>query len=450
MTKKKSNNKILYILGAIAFVLIIVSVIAKKKGYIGGKEGVEVEIGKVVKSQIIEKVSATGKIHPVKEVKISPDVSGEIVELYISEGDSVSKGQLLLKIKPDNYKSMVDQAVAGLNSAKANLAQSDARLAQTKANNIQTKQNFERNKTLHTQNVISNAEFEQIEATYKVSLEELEAAKQTVMAAKYNVESARARVVDAQENLNKTEIYAPVSGTISKLGVEKGERVVGTSQMAGTELLRIANLSYMEIRVNVNENDIIRVNEGDTTIIEVDSYSRDDEKFKGLVTSIAHSANDVLSLDAVTEFEVKIWLLNESYNHLVTDEKPFPFRPGMTATVDIVTDSKNGVITVPISAVTTRSKDDKKKDEEINSKDELIEIVFVVNDDNTVTKTVVRTGISDFDNIEILSGLSLDQTIVKGPYQVVSKKLKDNDAIKVKSEKEDENSSGFGISVKVE
>ena len=451
MSKKKSN-KLIYILAGVAAVLVVIAVIGKKKGFIGGKKGIEVEVGVVEKSTIIEKVSATGKIHPVKQVKISPDVSGEIVEMHIQEGDSVEKGQLLLKIKPDNYKSMLDQAIAGLNNAKANLSQADARLSQTKANNIQIKQNFDRNKKLHAQKVISDAEFEQLQASYQVSLEEFNAAKQTVNAAKFNVESAKARVVDARENLSKTEIYAPVSGTISKLAVEKGERVVGTLQMAGTELLRIANLNYMEIRVNVNENDIVRVNEGDTAVVEVDSYSRENEEFKGVVTSIAHTANDVLSLDAVTEFEVKIWLLNSSYEHLVTAQNPFPFRPGMTATVDVITDSKSDIKTVPISAVTTRSaeeEDDKKSDNGEAQEDELQEVVFVVNNDNTVSKKEVKTGISDFDNIEVLFGLNIGDSVVIGPYQTVSKKLKDGDDIKVKSEKDDENSSGFGIKVEV-
>ena len=450
---KKGSNKLIYILVAVVAILLIVVIIGKKKGVIGTKQGVEVEVAEVQKITIIEKVSATGKIHPVTEVKISPDVSGEIIELFVFEGDSVKQGQLLLKIKPDNYKSMLDQAVAGLNSAKASLAQSGARLSQTKANNIQTEQNYNRNKKLHDQKVISDSEFEAIDAAYKVSLQELEASKQTVMASNFNVQSAVARVSDARQNLNKTEIYAPVSGTISKLAVEKGERVVGTSQMAGTELLRIANLALMEVRVNVNENDIVRVTEGDKVMIEVDSYSRDDEEFEGKVTSIAHTANDVLSLDAVTEFEVKIMLVNASYKHLATVEKPFPFRPGMTATVDIVTDSKGDILSVPISSVTTRLKSEKeedKEDEETQQDEEVDEVVFVVNEDNTVTKTIIKTGISDFDNIEVKSGLKDGSTIVKGPYQVISKKLKDGDDVKIKSD-EDKNGEGSenGFTIKI-
>lgn len=448
----KKSNKPIYILAAIVVILVIAVVIGKKKGFIGAKKGVEVEIGITDRNQIIEKVSATGKIHPVTEIMISPDVSGEIIELYVEEGDSVAKGQLLLKIKPDNYQSMVDQAAAGLNSSKASLAQAEARLAQTKANNIQTAQNYDRNKKLHEQKVISDAEFESVDATYKVSLEELEAAKQTVMAAKFNVQSASANLQDARENLRKTEIYAPSNGTISKLSVEKGERVVGTSQMAGTELLRIANLSLMEVHVNVNENDIVRVAEGDTAIIEVDSYSRDNDKFKGRVTAIAHTANDALSLDAVTEFEVKIELINSSYKHLITANKPFPFRPGMTATVDIITDAKENVLTVPISSVTTRSKkedDDKKSKESEEIEDEdFDEIVFVVKGD-TAVKTIVKTGISDFDNIEIVSGLKDGDKIAIGPYQTISKILKDKDIVKEKVKKK-EGEEGVSLSVKVE
>lgn len=427
---KKGSNKIIYILLAIVVVLLIGVILGKKKGLIGGKNGIEVEIVEIKKRSITENVSATGKIHPVKEVKISPDVSGEIIDLLIEEGDSIAKGQLLLKIKPDNYQSMLDQAVAGLNSARANLAQSEARLSQTKANNIQTEQNYQRNKKLFDQKVISSSEFESIDASYKVSIEELKASKQTVLASKFNVESAIARVSDARENLNKTKIYAPVSGVISKLAVEKGERVVGTTQMAGTEILRIADLSLMEVRVNVNENDIVRVTKGDATKVEVDSYTRDNELFEGSVTSIANTANDALSLDAVTEFEVKIVLLNESYSHLITKEKPFPFRPGMTATVDIETASKKDITSAPLSAVTTRLKDEEKEN------DEFEEVVFIVNDDNTVTKKVVKTGISDFNYIEIKEGLKVGDRIVKGPYKVISKKLKDGDSIKIKEKKD--------------
>ena len=452
---KKGSNKLIYILSGVALVLLLIVIIGKKKGFIGGEKGTEVEVAEVITSKITEKVSATGKIHPVREIKISPDVSGEIIELFITEGDSVTEGQLLLKIKPDNYKSMLDQAIAGLNSAKANQAQSESRLAQTKANNIQTEQNYLRNKKLHEQKVISDAEFESINAAYKVSLEELEAAKQTMMAAAYNVQSAAARVTDARENLNKTSIYAPANGTISKLAVEQGERVVGTSQMAGTELLRIANLSMMEVRVNVNENDIVRVSEGDKVQVEVDSYSREEELFEGLVASIAHTANDVLSLDAVTEFEVKIKLLNSSYSHLVTKEKPFPFRPGMTATVDIITDEKEDIVVVPISSVTTREKagaddEEKKEEEEEVNEEDIEEVVFVVNEENIVNKTIVKTGISDFDNIEIVSGVKSGDKIVKGPYKAVSKELKDGDKVTIKSKEEgDSKGSGFNFSVEV-
>ncbi|MFT2007569.1 efflux RND transporter periplasmic adaptor subunit [Pontibacter sp. 13R65] len=441
---KKNSNKLLYTLIGVITFLLIGALVAKKAGWIGKEESEEVVLAEVKKTTIVEKVSASGKIQPESEVKISPDVSGEIIELHVEEGDSVVKGMLLLRIRPDNYQSMVDAQQAGVNQARANLAQTKARLQQARANQVQVKQNFDRNKQLYQQKVISEAEYQQILATYEAGQQEIAGLEQSVRAAEFSVQNAQASLKDARENLNKTTIYAPVSGTVSKLNVERGERVVGTSQMAGTEIMRIANLNNMEVRVNVNENDIIRVGLGDSVIVEVDSYASKDDKFKGLVTAIANSAKEGASLEAVTEFEVRIRLLNNSYEHL-TSKTQRPFRPGMTASVEILTEQKNDVLSVPLSAVTTRSNErasagnEQDNQEQVEpqptSKEPVKEVVFVYDANNTVKAVQVKTGISDFDNMEILSGLQEGQKVVAGPFRAVSKTLKDGAKVAVKDEK---------------
>jgi HlyD family secretion protein len=439
----KKSNRLIYILSGVVVLLLIIGLIAKKKGWVGKPTGTSVTVEPAKRTNIIERVSASGKVQPEVEVKISPDVSGEITELYVEEGDSVVKGQLLLKIKPDNYQSVVDMRIAAVNQAKANLAQTKARLSQNLANNVQIKQTHQRNTELYKQKVIAQSEFETSKANYDVSLQEIESGKQNVKAAEFGVESAIASLKEARDNLTKTTIYAPVSGTVSKLSVERGERVVGTSQMAGTELLRIANLNSMEVRVNVNENDIVRVKLGDSVIVEVDSYTNKEQKFKGIVTQIANTAKDAQTLEAVTEFEVRIRLLNESYQNLASAKNRTPFRPGMTASVDIITTQKNNVLAVPLSAVTTRTQDalegkktEKMKagneaDEKNKKREELFEIVFV-HENGKVKAHKVKTGISDFDNIEILEGLKAGQEVVSGPFRTVSKTLKDGANVVVK------------------
>jgi HlyD family secretion protein len=443
MAKKKSN--LIPILVGVLILILVGVLVAKKAGWIGKDKGTEVVLAKAKTTEIIEKVSASGKIQPETEVKISPDVSGEIIELNVAEGDSVEKGQLLLRIRPDNYQSFVDAQQASVNSARANLAQTKARLAQAQANLKQTRQNYDRNKSLFDQKVISQAEWQQISATYESARQEVESLRQSVRASEFNIQNALASLKDARENLNKTTIYAPVSGIVSKLNVERGERVVGTSQMAGTEIMRIANLNNMEVRVNVNENDIIRVALGDSVIVEVDSYASKDEKFKGVVTSIANTARDATSLEAVTEFEVRIRLINESYSHLAK-QNARPFRPGMTASVDIITDKKSNVLSVPLSAVTTRSnegKDAAEDTEENGTQDpddqktkapaKVEEVVFVYDKGTNSVKTVkVKTGISDFENIQVLSGIKSGEQVVTGPFRAVSTLLKDGAKVQVK------------------
>ncbi|WP_026464679.1 efflux RND transporter periplasmic adaptor subunit [Adhaeribacter aquaticus] len=441
---KKNQNRQLYIVGALFIVLAFGIVIAKTQGWIGQDKSIDVTVAPAQYTEIIEKVSASGKIQPETEVRISPDVPGEITDLYVEEGDSVIKGQLLLRIRADNYQSVVEMQQAQVSSQRANLAQARAQLAQTHANSQQTQLTYRRNTELFNQKVISPADYEASKAAYEVSLQEIEASRQRLRAAEYNLQNALASLGESQKNLRKTTLYAPVNGTISKLSVEKGERVVGTSQMAGTELLRIANLNTMEVRVNVNENDIIRINVGDSAIVEVDSYSGKDEKFKGIVTQIANTANDAVSLEAVTEFEVRIRLLNDSFKHLVKQKGSItPFRPGMTASVDIITDRKNKTLSVPLSAVTTRStttatKTNQNKAIGANNaapgkKEEVEEIVFV-HQKGKVLARKVKTGISDFDNIEILNGLKEGEEVISGPFRAVSQQLKDGDSIIIKDE----------------
>ena len=439
--KKKSNNKILYILIGIVVLLIVFAMVGKSQGWVGQKKAIEVEFGKVEKATIVEKVSASGSVQPVVEVKISPEVPGEIIKLSIEEGDSVSKGDFLLKIRPDNFMSILERTRANLNQQKANLADAKAREARAKANYKRAELEYERQKKLYAEKVISDADFQLSEANYNVALQDLESATQNVEAGKYIVQSSQASVNEALENLRLTEIEAPMSGIVSKLDVEEGETVVGTSQMQGTEMLRIADLSNMEVRVDVNENDIIRISEGDTAIIDVDSYSYMDKTFKGVVTQIANSANTKVSSDAVTEFEVRIKILNSSYQDLIKENgMKYPFRPGMTASVDIITETKRDILTVPLSAVTTRKANSEGEEDSEGSEtaldQELDEVVFTVAEGKAV-KTIVKTGISDFERIEIVDGLKEGDEVVSGPFLAVSKRLKDGDGIEAKKEEND-------------
>ena len=451
------NNRLLYILIGLVLVLIIGYTVAKKQGWVGKPAGVEVLVSKSGPATIVEKVSASGKVQPETEVKISPDVSGEIIQLYVQEGDSVRKGQLLLRIRPDNYQAQVNVQSAQVGTQRANVGQAQARLQQLMASAKQTELTYRRNASLYKQKVISQADYEASQAAYNASQEEINSARQQIRASQSTVSAASASLEEARKNLNKTTIYAPVSGTVSKLNVKKGERVVGTTQMAGTEIMRSANLNNMEVRVNVNENDVNNVSLGDSVEVEVDAYTSRNEKFRGLVTNIANTAKDALTAEAVTEFEVRIRLLPESYQHLlrnVRGKTVVPFRPGMTASVDIITERKPGVLSVPLAAVTTRSDSAAAKAAggpsgprmggrangtatavDVNAgkpqKIEIQEVVFVVKDGKAVL-TPVKTGISDFQNIEILSGVPVGATVVSGPFRAVAKTLKDGAVVEIK------------------
>lgn len=436
MSKKK-----LFIIGGSVIGLIVLLIGLKKGGVIGNNdESKVVEIAKVEAMTIVETVSATGKVQPEIEVKISSEVSGEVIALNVKEGQQVKKGDLLVKINPDIYESGVNRTVASLSTTKAGVTQAEAQVKEAKAT-------YDRNKKLYDKGVISKAEWDKIVSSYEVAM----ASKQS---AYYQMKSAAANVTEANDNLKRTSIFAPADGTISKLDVELGERVMGTQGMASTELMRIANLNNMEVEVDVNENDIVKVSIGDTAKVEVDAYLK--RKFDGIVTSISNSATSSTSADQVTNFKVKVRLLKESYGDLL-DGKPAnysPFRPGMTATVDIITKRSTNVLGVPISAVvvkddTTATKkdivaeieeDQAKKEGKAPKKDQKFECVFVKVGDKAKIR-VVKTGIQDDTNIEILEGLKKGDEIITGPYTVVSKELIPNDKVRVESQKEKDKKS---------
>lgn len=450
---KKKSNKIWYILGGTIVGLVILLVVAKQAGWIGKEKRTEVETAVVTTSNLVEVVAASGKIQPELEVKISPDVPGEIIGLYVQEGDSVKKGQLLVKIQPENYVSVVDRFRAGVDQAKASAEQSKAAIARAESQYLRAQLDFNRQQKLFNDKVISRAEIEVAEANFKIAKQDLDAAKSSYEAARYGIASANAALKDAQENLRKTNIYAPINGIVSKLSVELGERVVGTSQMAGTEIMRIANLNNMEVKVNVSENDIVRIAMGDTADIEVDAYTYTNKKFKGIVTEISNTANNAggtlnaasSATDAVTEFEVNIRILPSSYRDIINikEGKRYPFKPGMTATVDIVTETRKNAITVPIAAVTTRK--DEKKEEDVDTKpadssvektDKQVkpkEIIFVYKDGKSVAREI-KTGITDTSagTIEVLSGLKKGEEIIVGPYLEVSKNLQEGSLVSKK------------------
>lgn len=401
-------------------VILVVLVVGKKQGWIGQEYQEKVLAEKAELRTITESITANGKIKPIVEVKISSDVSGEILDLLIEEGDEVKTGQILARIQPDIYERNYEKMEASLKSAEANLAQAKAQMQQKKLN-------YERNKKLWTEKTISESEFEQISSEYEV-------AQANYQAAEASLRNSRASLNEAKDNLNKTTIYAPMDGTISRLNVEKGERVVGTAQFEGTEMMTLANLHQMEVLVDVNENDIIRVSYNDTCLIEVDAYLN--QTFKGTVMQIANSAKTQgASADQITNFEVRVLILPESYQHLIEENKNniYPFRPGMSATVDIQTNTRHKTLTVPIQSVTTRpdsvATDSIKTNKDID-KEKRIEVVFVVEEGKAIQKKVVP-GIQNTKHIEILEGISEGDKIICGPYSAISRKLESGKAVQV-------------------
>ncbi|MBT3544450.1 MAG: HlyD family efflux transporter periplasmic adaptor subunit [Saprospiraceae bacterium] len=449
-TKKKKSRKWLVPVLIIGIGALIAAAYFKGQSK---PKGIEVTVEEADNRTILEKVTASGKIFPETEVKISSDVSGEIVELYVQEGDSVYIGQVLAKIDPDTYESTVERGRASVNSAKANKAASATQIESSKAQIQQIQAQLTNAKTVHDRNVkllsegvISQVEFDQslsalqgLVANMRSAEATLESAKKNVEGASYSVQSAEATLREMRTSLSRTIIKSPTNGIVSSLSVEQGERVVGTIQMAGTEMMRIANLSAMEVQVDVSENDILRVSLNDKVDIEVDAYL--DRKFSGYVTEIANSASNIggaasLNTDQVTNFVVKVRVDSESYKDLLGPNKRYPFRPGMSASVDIRTETMDNVLAIPIQAVTVREKEaDKDNKKKKAADDELEEVVFVMEAD-TVRMVNVTTGIQDDEYILVTSGLEKGEVIITGPYSAISKKLDQGDAVRVKEEKE--------------
>lgn len=428
-----NTNKLLRYLIISAVVLIVFAIIGKKAGWFGKSLTYDVATENVTKRNITEFITANGKIQPETEVKITPEISGEIVELLVKDGDEVKEGQLLLRIKPDIYISSFERAQAAVDASKANMANTKAQLSQVRAQYEQAKLSYNRSKKLWDEGAISEADWESAQSSFEIATANVESANQGVAGAEFQVNSAIASLKESRERLTKTSIFAPMSGTISALYVEKGQRVAGTDLMAGSDLLTIADLEKMELLVEVNENDIVRVNQNDTAIIEVDAYL--DRKFKGIVTEIANSAKSMGGAsDQVTNFEVKILLLKSSYQDLLDKGSKKPFLPGMSASADIMTEYKPNILSLPVEAVTTRidsvASDTTKKTDNKEPK----EVVFLYKDGKAIQKEV-KTGIQDISFIEITEGLNENDEVITAPFDVISKKLNNESEVnKVKKE----------------
>ncbi len=429
-------------------ILIVLLIGAKFAGLIGGEQIEKVIVDKSANKKVVETVTASGKIQPETEVKLSSEVSGEVTELLVKEGDVVKKGQLLCKVRPDILQSGYERAVASYNSQKASVTSSQQQLIQNEANFTNAEATYKRNVELYNKKVISASEFDSAKAAYLTAKATLASAKANVTGAKFGLEQSGANVKEAGANLARTTIYSPVDGVVSKLSIELGDRILGTSQMAGTEIMRISNLTTMEVNVEVNENDINRVNVGDSAVIEIDAFA--DKKFKGVVTEIASSSSSIgaaaSSVDQVTNFLVKVRLLTDSYSAVKGGAKdlPSPFRPGLSATVDIESESLTS-LAVPIQAVFTGNGDkstdpmanagnddnQQKQKAKLNDK-KTKQYVYLFDDKaNTVKKAEVTTGIQDDQYIIIKSGLKAGEKIVSGPYSAIQNKLKDGMKVEV-------------------
>lgn len=439
------SKQLKWIIG-ILLLLIVVLVVLKATGTIGKDEGTKITTEKAVRRTITETVNASGKVYPEVEVKVSPDISGQIVELNVAEGDTVKKGQVLARIYADLYTSQRDQAAAVVAQSQAQVANSEAQLGALKATLDQTEAAYKRNKQLVEDKVISQAEYETAQQAYLAAKANYAAAQKGVQASQANVQANIAGLNRASKDVGRTTILAPMNGVISLLSVKNGERVAGNSFNVGTEMMRIADLNSIEVQVDVSENDIPKVKLGDSADVEVDAYNQ--RKFKGVVYKIANptpSATSSSSTTTVTNYEVHIRLLSESYKDLMGKGKPFPFRPNMTGSADIKTHTEDNVLSVSLNAVTTRDKNNnstQKADDNNNNSnnnnttvnsDDINEVVFVVQKDGTVKQRIVKTGVQDLNNIQITNGINAGDEVVTGPYDVVSKDLKDGTKVKVVS-----------------
>lgn len=439
------NKKLIWII--VGLIILIAALIGlKKAGIIGKEEGIRVSAEKAVMRTVIETVNASGKVYPEVEVKVSPDISGEIVELNVNEGDSVRKGQILARIYADIYLTQRDQVQAGVNQSKAQLMNSQANIAGLKATYENAKVIYERQKKLFAEKVISRSELELSQQNFLTTEASYNAAMQGLKSGEASIKSAQAQLDKADKDLSRTVITSPMDGRISLLNVKKGERVAGNSFNVGTEMMRVADMSSIEVRVDVGENDIPKVKLGDTALVEVDAYNT--RKFKGIVYKIANPNTGLTSSGSsaeVTNYKVHIRLLVSSYADLIKSNRGFPFRPGMSANADIQTKTKNNVLSIALNAVTTRDKksdkapSDKKTDDKpdqnnvksVSFDDGIEEVVFVLQKDNKVKKVKVKTGIQDLNNIEILEGLKEGDEVITGPYSIVSKTLKDGNLVTV-------------------
>ena len=444
------KRKLLWIIGTLVAIIILL-IVLKSFGIIGKDEGVKVATEKVTRRTISETVNASGKVYPEIEVKVSPDVSGEIVDLEVEEGDSVRRGQTLARIYADIYTSQRDQASAIVSQQQAIVENNRAQLESLKSAMSLAERTYNRQKQLLDEKVISAAEFEQAENAFAAARANYNAALQGIRSGQAGVESARSSLIRANKDLSRTVVIAPMDGVVSLLNVKKGERVVGNSMMAGTEMMRIADMSKIEVRVDVGENDIPKVHLGDSAMVEVDAYNN--RKFKGVVTQIASSsataAQPATTTNDVTNYKVYIRLSPESYKDLIDPSRPkaFPFRPGMTASADIYTKTKENILAVSINAVTTRekgtdnvaneNKDEKKPEEGLQESEkaglssDLDEVVFILQPDKTVRKVTVKTDIQDINYIEVVQGLQEGTEVITAPYNVISKMLKDGMKVQV-------------------
>ena len=435
-----SQKRIYWIIG-ITLLLLVFAIVLQKTGVIGEDHTVKVAVEEVGKHDIVETVTASGKIYPVSEVKISPDVSGEVIDLYVEEGDSVKKGQVLANINATIYQSMVNKANAQLNQTRSSVFNASALTMQAKAQLDQATSTYQRNKGLYEDKVISAMEFETADAAYKTAQANYKAALENIKGNEYGVASAQANVTEAVQNLHKTTIYSPMKGIVSKLFIKKGERVVGTAQMAGTEIMRVADMSKMKVDVEVGENDIQKVKFGDTANIEVEAYPN--RTFKGQVVQISQSSTatglqqSISSLtDQVTNYTVSVELLPDSYKDLIAvDKRHFPFRPGMSASVEILTKHQLQVLAVPINAVTTREEEELGTDNVVKD-DKIKEYVFVVNDKNTTVLKQVTTSVQDNTYIQIRRGLSEGEKIIVAPFSAIARTLKKDMKVKIVPKKE--------------
>ncbi len=438
------NKKLIWVLVGLAAVIILL-VSLKKAGVIGKEQGEEVTTEKVQLRTITESVNASGKIYPEVEVKVSPDISGEVVNLFVEEGDKVTKGQVLAKIYADIYASQKDQVTASVNQFQAQYENIKASISGLKTSYDNTKATFERYKKLLADKIVSRSEYEQTEQSFRAAESSYNSALQSIKSGEAQIQGVRAQLSRAEKDLARTTITAPMDGIVSSMSVKKGERVVGTAQMAGTEMMRVADMKSIEVRVDVGENDITKVKIGDTALVEVDAYNN--RKFKGVVYKIANpvsAATSALSTSTeVANYKVHIRLDPASYEDLIKENSKFPFRPGMTASADIQTKSKVNVISIPLNAVTTRDKEGKGKETKVSTKtedknanapeakdEEVNEVVFVLQKDNKVKMVKVKTDIQDLNYIEV-AGLKVGDEVITGPYSIVSKTLKEGSLVKV-------------------